>query len=271
MTRLDTPLSTLSDSVYALEENMFLYMADIPRHTPGMMVSEGKVRIIQAGVPSESYNFICRSRMAVSCLEQTISKALKPFRSSQLPVSWWISPSCHPDDLGSSLKAAGMTEMGSYTGMICSLEQLPTPVEPSGKIQLCRVQHPTALQSYARLIRDHTTPADKGAVPYFSKGAKAALRRHTPFRFYIAVQEGQAISGLTVYLGAGVAGLYQVATLPRWRRQGIASWLTLSALHDVFRAGWKTAVLQSTDHGEHLYRRIGFIPCCEIVGYRYRP
>ena len=57
---------------------------------------------------------------------------------------------------------------------------------------------------------------------------------------------------------AGIAGIYSMGVAPRVRRRGIATALTVAACRLAIEHGCRYAVLNATDEGEHVYRRVGF-------------
>ncbi|HXX79773.1 MAG TPA: GNAT family N-acetyltransferase, partial [Ktedonobacteraceae bacterium] len=64
---------------------------------------------------------------------------------------------------------------------------------------------------------------------------------------------------------AGVAGIYGVATIPQYRRQGIAATMTLHALHEAHKLGYRISILSPSKMSDALYRRIGFRDFCTIM------
>jgi predicted acetyltransferase len=64
-----------------------------------------------------------------------------------------------------------------------------------------------------------------------------------------------------------MAGIYNVATLPELRKQGIGTALTVAPLLDARAWGYQIGTLQSTQMGLHLYRRLGFQEYCTFNAY----
>jgi ribosomal protein S18 acetylase RimI-like enzyme len=70
-----------------------------------------------------------------------------------------------------------------------------------------------------------------------------------------------------LYLGEGVTGIYDVATLPDFRRQGIGEALTVVPLLQARTLGYRIGVLQASPMGLNLYRRLGFREYCTFQAY----
>ena len=64
-----------------------------------------------------------------------------------------------------------------------------------------------------------------------------------------------------------MAGIYDVATLPKARGRGIGSALTLAPLLDARQAGYRVGVLQSSEMGYGVYQKMGFQHLCQIENY----
>ncbi len=77
-------------------------------------------------------------------------------------------------------------------------------------------------------------------------------------RFYVAYREGVPVGSAALCEAAGLAGIYNVATRPEYRRTGIATALMRHVLQDARERGLQTCVLQSSADGRPLYARLGF-------------
>ncbi len=85
-----------------------------------------------------------------------------------------------------------------------------------------------------------------------------------PYVNYMAYLDGTPIGTSTVYYGAGVAGIYNVAVAPEARGRGIGGALTLQPLLDARRMGYRAGILQATKMGFPVYQGLGFEQNCNV-------
>ncbi len=75
---------------------------------------------------------------------------------------------------------------------------------------------------------------------------------------YLAWVDGMAVASVTVMVSHGIAGIWNVGTLPEYRRHGLASALMSRALTDAAKAGARCSILMASLEGYGLYRAIGY-------------
>jgi GNAT superfamily N-acetyltransferase len=95
------------------------------------------------------------------------------------------------------------------------------------------------------------------------------LGDQTLWRHYLGRVHGEPVATTTLFLGAGVAGIYFVFTLPAARRQGIGAAITLAALREAQRLTYRIGVSGSSPMGYPVYQRLGFQEYCRIALYEW--
>jgi ribosomal protein S18 acetylase RimI-like enzyme len=88
------------------------------------------------------------------------------------------------------------------------------------------------------------------------------------FISYVGYVDEEPVSTTSIVSGAGVIGVYNVATLPGSRRRGFGEAVMRYALDDVRRQrGAERVILQSTPAGLSLYERMGFRTVARVAVY----
>jgi GNAT superfamily N-acetyltransferase len=91
------------------------------------------------------------------------------------------------------------------------------------------------------------------------------LRADAPVQHFAVARDGRTVATSMLYLEDGLAGVYNVATLPEERKRGLGAHATAEALRVARRLGYRVGVLQSSSAGYGVYLALGF------VDYRHMP
>lgn len=216
-------------------------------------------------------------------LAPMLEEALAPFRSAGRPLLWLVFPGLDPQSprLVAALEQAGLRLCKSYRGMLAELDSLPEEAPPEG-LEIARVTDAEAMREWLALqqeARDDLPRQDAGLAEARLLGA--AWQGFSPQharQHYLARLRGRPAGIATLHLGAGLAGLYHVATLPAQRRQGIGRAITLHALHEGRRRGCATGVLHviappgdTQDRGSSRHSGLGLVARGQVQLFIWRP
>jgi len=88
------------------------------------------------------------------------------------------------------------------------------------------------------------------------------------FAAYVGYVHGEPVSTTAIVMGAGVVGVYNVATVPEHQRRGYGEALMRRAVAEALREhGVQQVILQSTPAGYNLYERMGFRTVTRVAVY----
>jgi GNAT superfamily N-acetyltransferase len=235
--------------------------------SPGAEFYEGpELTWLLTGIHYPFLNPVLRTEAEPDNADALIEKTLAQFRSRGVTCSWWTDPGTQPADLGSRLVDHGLTYRDGGPGMAVDLlelnEDLPTPagltIEPVGGTEALRKW------AYTSIVGFGLPEADMGT--WFD--LFAGLGFDLPLRNYLGILNGEPVATSQLLLGAGVAGIYVVATLPDARRQGIGAAMTLAPLLDARAMGFRVGILHASPMGLGVYRRLGFREYCKMSRYQ---
>jgi GNAT superfamily N-acetyltransferase len=88
-------------------------------------------------------------------------------------------------------------------------------------------------------------------------------------RNFAANCNGRPIGETTLFIGAGVAGIYDVTVQEEFRRRGVGTALLVAALDRARELGVSIAILGATWAGQRMYVRVGFRKICRLSFWKY--
>jgi GNAT superfamily N-acetyltransferase len=215
------------------------------------------VRIITPEGPDLLLNNILRFRPNGPVTAQVVERAIAPYRKYHLPFQWWLTPNGNPPGLAGELRRLGMYPWGNAKGMALPLDGWQPPARVRLHRQV-RVRQVPLEDDEGRWRALHVICTVFG-VPRGPMGRWCSI--NPCFRIYLAEVDGQPAAAMALLPQGEIAGLYHVATLSAYRRQGIAGRMIVQGLQEAQQQGARLAVLTATPEGEHLYEELGYEAC----------
>ncbi|WP_437612309.1 GNAT family N-acetyltransferase [Sorangium sp. So ce834] len=253
----------------AADDNLAVHSSWAQEHLPGALVErDAGLVLVDSGLPCDTFNFVLRARLDAATAAARAAQAIDHFRRAGRPFSWWVGPADEPENLGDLLRAAGLEAAESEVAMAADLRALPADPAPPRGLEIARVRTPAQLRDFARLLAANWTPPDPHVVRFYEMAAPALLSDDAALWLYVGYLDDTPVATSELTVGGGVAGLYNISTLPSHRRRGIGRALTLRPLFDARAAGLRLAILQASADGLGLYAQVGFVATGRITEYK---
>lgn len=200
-----------------------------------------------------------------------IQKMIRYFESQQRSFSWSVGPSTYPANLTESLMELHFRKVAKSIGQAVNLHELPGEVSLPPSLTIREI---TALEDMAikrTIERDGFDASEEGAQDYYNGHIGVGFGPGKPWHHYLGYWDETPVAMCSLLLYAGVAGIYGVTTLPHMRRRGIGTAMTRYVLQAARLAGYRVAVLTSTEMSYAIYQRIGFRDHCRVTHYQWSP
>ena len=251
-----TDLSTPS-LVRAIKDNLYGYFHGLGRSEITEM-DEGPGWLRWCTPISHSwFNGVICSRPPVEGDAALVESTLAFFHSRGTPaITWWFSPGQPPAEWAPYLQAHGFRFENNTPGMALALDILPANQRLPAGLEIVRVEDSSALETWVDVFAEgYPIPAE--IKPHLLT-LLAELGLELPTSHYLGLLDSHPVATSNMFLGAGVAGVMFVATLPAARGRGVGAAMTLRPLYDARQLGYQAGILQSSQMGYPIYRRMGF-------------
>jgi GNAT superfamily N-acetyltransferase len=220
-----------------------------------------------SGLPFHLANGIVNARFPEDHLEEILDKRLQHLAAKQVPMAWLIGPTTRPVDLGSCLQAQGWKFGDEAPGMAIELQTLNESFFSPPLLAIERIHDTETLRTWLRVMTVGSEIPEEGLALLLELVSKHGFMGDPYVHFYLGLLKDKPVATSLLFLGGGVAGIYNVSTLPEFRHQGIGSALTVAPLLQARTWGYRIGTLQSTPIGLHLYRHLGFREYCTFQAY----
>ena len=243
---------------------------ELGRALPGTEVHESSELFwVLTPVRLALFNSLFAARLDPSNAAVVIEAVKARAQAKGVPLLWWVLPDDRPVDLGARLTAAGFRHVEASPCMSLDLASASLDAAVGGDFSVATISS----ESDARVWSD-VLGTGSGLPPEFSDAflpiAVAFAKNPTgPLRNYGLWLGGELVATSSLAFNDGVAGVYNVATLPHVRRRGFGTLLTAHAAREGRDLGASVAILQSSKAGFGVYRNLGFEQVGELNQYTW--
>jgi len=222
----------------------------------GRSETDGNLLLIDSGTSLTELNIAFVTGRGAG-LAAALRKAAKYFADRGLPWRLEAGESLGPT-VGRLAAALGLSEPHHRPGLLCHapFEGMSRP--PKGAT-VRRVRSPSEATIFAHVLATGTgfdPPPELFDVPF---------HRLPDMRAYLAFVGDAPAACSLLHLQGGFAGVYAVATIDAFRRQGLARAVTSESLHDALAEGYRASCLQASTMGLPVYLGMGFQPVFDDV------
>ena len=245
----------------AIKENLYAFFRYFQHSNAASTFSKGSEFYWHTPITNVWFNGVLSQDRPGDNFNEIVNNAITYFQSREVTsFSWWIAANLDPNVWSEYLLPLGFEYNNDTPGMARELARLPSQNLSKDNIEL--INNRSTLSEWVKtFVTGYGLP--ENTTPHFFN-LFANLGISLPFQHYLYKIDGKSVATSTLFLGAGVAGIYNVATLPEARGQGIGSFMTLVPLHEARKMGYKAGTLQSSKKGFSVYQKLGFRKLCQI-------
>jgi ribosomal protein S18 acetylase RimI-like enzyme len=214
-------------------------------------------------LPSPTYNHATKVNVKESEIDKLIADVASYYESMRLKPCFTVSPTTRPSTFSRFLLKAGFKLMSEDDAMVYKGKNKDFKPNPEVKVtiddgSLTDVWTDVSMKGFGipLILRDAFIDMYKKASQ--DKGAKA----------YLGYFQGKPAGSCALCSFNSIGGIFTVATVPEYRRKGVALALLCKAIADSFSVGNSLLYLITTkgSDAERLYRSLGF----EVAYTQYR-
>jgi len=261
VTKLAEPVTDFSSEscCHALWENL-KSIGKFHAEYPGSVVWDRENLFMYAhGSPHPYAQGVWHSDLSEENADEVIDEVLHYFKVRNLPCWWLFGNETKPPDLTDRLKSRGFFNSGNMTYMAADLRKISFKVPEIEGFKIYEVQTESELKTYLKIWAiGYEHPAFLGENQYNKLIEKPLTHLFKQSKLYLGYLGDKPVATSRLYIGAGASGLYWVTTVPEARGKGIGTQMSLRPLKDGLDAGYPLGVLDSTDMGYPVYKKIGF-------------
>lgn len=236
-----------------LDENVIGKFVYLPKLMKTDVFEQAGGVVVNTGISCDMFNVVCNPKSPMD-----VKSVRDYFSSRKLSFAFWIGFDDEYRDFQNDVEKFGLSCDETESGMAVFMDQLD--------FSICCKKLEIKLVSNAELLRDFITayqkliPNDATAIDeFYTKSAPFISDPHSELKLFVRFYEETPVATSALFVQGDVAGIWDITTLPEFRRKGIGTEMTVHALKYARDfCNCKVGVLTASEAGERVYRKIGF-------------
>lgn len=254
--------------VNAIEENQFSLFRSF-RDWPRIKVhDDNNLRWLESDIPFPPLNGVWHAQLETEKVDTTIQSLIEQAISRTVPMLWWVGSTSLPSDLCNHLERHGFVNMGKVPGMAVDLASLDEHISLPENFMIQKVTEKELIETWGEIFIKCSGFPEFMTHPVSERTLYA---NSDTLLTYMGWLDGKPVATSQMVLANGVAGMYNIGTIPEARRHGIGLEMTLLPLLFARSQGYEIGVLTASGMGVGVYHSLGFREICEINLYRWSP
>jgi GNAT superfamily N-acetyltransferase len=236
--------------------------------SPNVELSIGRyLTWLMTNLPDHFMNLVVCTKLPPDCADELIENTLAHFRSMNIRKLSWLAHDGVPSvEINRVLLGHGLTFKESFaTEMAVDLSVLPEELPAHPGLRIVPVVDGNALRQWIHVASIGFRISEKFEKVWYDFFVDTVFDGQ--FQTYLALLNGKPVGTSQLFLSEGVAGIYNVTCIPEVRGQGIGSAITLAPLLKARELGYRIGILQASQRGYGVYRRLGFQDFGELSLY----
>ena len=250
----------------AVKANLYSFFTSLQRAPRTEFLVNGKLSRWFTGIGHPWFNGVLCAQQAQAGDDAAMADAIAYFQSRKVNAfTWWFAQEAALASWAPLLHGRGFIHDTGTPGLAMDLRDLADGAPLPEGLRITAVKDDQAMRIWAStFVRGYGLPPDWEPDVF---DLLYGLGLEWPLQYYLATQDGVPVAASTLYLAAGVAGIYNVATVAEARHRGIGAAVTAAPLQDARALGYRAAILQASDMGFSMYQRLGFRTVCRMDHY----
>jgi GNAT superfamily N-acetyltransferase len=242
----------------AIRENWENYHYCLGR-SPSVELSIGRyLTWLITSMPDHFMNLVVCTELPSEGADELVASAFAHFQSLNIQKLTWLAEEGVPSlELKKHLLACDMTfEESLSREMAVDIACVPDALAIPTGLKIIPVEDGRTLEQWIHIASIGFGVPQQFEKVWYDFFAEAVC--DLPFRSYLGLLHGEPVATSQLFLSAGVAGIYNVTCVPEARGQGIGAAITCAPLFHAREMGYQIAILQASELGARVYRRLGF-------------